>query len=185
MAESIKRNITTAAREVLLTEKEKAEIKDAAARRAKEQVKQDEIRELEREAYRQEQERLTKSKAEAEKQRQIKNWQFEKGIAQELQLLFGTDLKISIWERSAGVDKRIYLKKGDYFKGKEIATLYVSGNAKIPPMKMVQESYFQRCTIDGAEDVVAKTKEVLKKVSEYYKHGKIDCNEALDFELPA
>ena len=112
MAESIKRNITTAAREVLLTEKEKAEIKDAAERRAKEQAKQDQIRDIEREVYKQEQQRLAAKKAEDEKNRQIKNWKFEKGIAKELELLLGVNLKISIWERSVGVDKKNLPKKG-------------------------------------------------------------------------
>ncbi|HEY4207959.1 MAG TPA: hypothetical protein VGM31_14145 [Puia sp.] len=137
MQECISRNITDPAREVLLSEKEKADIRQAAKQKVQADFAKSEKERIEREATEAENARLRgeSQKEEAEKIR--KNWLAKKSQAEAVvacdTYLAGRNVWINVW--ASGSEKRVYLNDGEPFgkKTKEIAVLYVTGNAKQAP----------------------------------------------------
>jgi hypothetical protein len=185
LGETIKRGQTVvdAAREVMLDEKREAEIKARATQRAQERIIEQEADRLAKDT---EKEILAKRQAKEaeEKAEKIKNmWLKEKAQAEKLLALLGDrNLYLSIWEKSPGVDRRMYLKADDFF-GKDICCLFVTGNSKESP-KSLTSTNLKKYTPNGKDfnDFRNEVKDLLLEINNNWKSGRFDIAKALKYE---
>jgi len=182
MRETLNRGteMTAAAREIMLSEKEKAEIAAQATQRAKERLMREEAERIAREAEQREWEKA-RAAEEAAQQEKVKNaWLKEKALGEELSALLGIDdLYVTVWDNK---DKRVYLQR-DRFFGDEIGCLYVTGNSKNPPGDFPTKS-LKKYLPEGKdfEEFQSEVKAVLMKYSHGWRHGKFEIPKALKYE---
>ena len=177
----------SAAREITLSEKEKTEIISRATEREARRLREEEAERVAREAA--EKIRAEQKKAEAEKEAEKVRgwWKKQKEQSQMLNDLLGSDdLYVSVWSRDGkGLsDKRVYLKSGDYFHGKEIAVFYDHGNGKNAP-KSIEPSNLKKYLPEGKEFDVFKEelRVVLEKISAGWLSCKFNVKESLAAQI--
>ena len=177
----------SAAREIALSEKEKTEIISRATEREARRMREEEAERIAREVA--EKLRAEQKKAEAEKEaaKVAGWWKTQKKQSQMLFDLLGSDdLYVSVWSRDGkGLsDKRVYLKSGDYFNGKEIAVFYHHGNGKNAP-KSIETSNLKKYLPEGKD--FAEYKEelriVLETISTAWNNCKFNVKESLSAQV--
>lgn len=182
LAETISRGtaVVDAAREVMLSMKEKEEIKAAAAARAKAKLANDEAEKIARE----EEERLRRlsqqAEQEAKAEAQRKSWLTKKDQAQRMiDLLGAKDIWINVWKGSG--ETRVYINDGEPFARKtiELGVYYVTGNTKFPPKKLAESHRdIQGLDAEKKAELIA----LLQEISKSWNVVKFSCKEAVKYE---
>lgn len=182
MSESIKRNITTAAREVLLTEKEKLDIKEGAERRARERAKEDEASRIEREAYQAEMDRINSTKAKELQEKLNRTWALKKEhgmlVKNTIPVTASIVYYVNVWKSNTG-EKRVYINDGEPFgkRTKQVACYYVTGNTKNRPGSV--EFGWPKQYFNNDENAMNIFKETLKTIGAKWNCVKFSVEEAL------
>lgn len=122
-----------AARDVMLSARERADIAAGAAAKEAERIRQDEARRVAEEAAARVRVKATQAAVTETEQKERAAWAKRKGIAQAIAAI-GWDVKgdqIVVW-LSAAKEKRVFLQQAK-FNGATYATLYVTGNHRHAP----------------------------------------------------
>jgi hypothetical protein len=181
LRETVKRGdiVTAAAREVMLTEKEKTDIKAAAAQQAKSDIYREESRRLAQEERDRliQQQRRAAEKDEADKQARL--WQAKKEQSARMIALLKGEIWVNVWKSRSG-EKRVYLNDGEPFgkRTNEIACLYVTGSSRQAPGSMDESSWLKAYDDDTRKAVKALCVEMGK----YWNETTIHCNQAATYE---
>jgi len=173
----------SAAREITLSEKEKQEITTKATEREARRMREEEAERVAREVAEKLRAEQTKAKADAEAEK-VRNWWIKQ--KEQSQMLFAlldsTDLYVSVWSRDGKglTDKRVYLKSGDYFNGKEIAVFYQHGNGKNAP-KSIETSNLKKYLPEGKnfDEFKEELRGVLETISSAWNSCKFNVKESL------
>lgn len=186
MRESLARGsaVADAARQVLLSEKEAAEVASAASERTRERLRMEELHRVAKAA-----ETKTRAEAEtklrqAEKDKIAKQWIAQKAQAQLIVDALGDaypeGTTVNIWN---GTDKRVYLDCDAGRRSSHLrAILYVDGNNRNAPGSFTLETIRTLPTGKTRVEVADQLKGVLTTIGKYWKSCKFNVDESLAYE---
>lgn len=123
-----------------------------------------------------------KAQAEAKKQAEAtaKSWALKKQLSQELVEIMGTeDLFLTVWssDNKGLVDRRVYLKTGEFYRGLEVATYFLHGNNRNAPDTCL---FHTNKHIKGGSYSEVALKAILNKFATAFLGTKIDIAKAIN-----
>lgn len=129
-----------------------------------------------------EQERKTKQIDDAKKEAELqkKRWLKKKSQSQKLiDLLAYEHLYVQVWSKDGSglIDRRVYLKTGDYFNGHDVACYYLHGNSKNPPKTITLYKHNKMKTDYSKEDL----KTILHEIAESWTGVKFETAQAIEY----
>jgi hypothetical protein len=181
MKESIHRNMVSEAREILLTEKEKQEIKESAAHRAKEKSRLMEIQEIERSE-------MARAAAKIAEEKQKNNWLKDKEFSERFMKIINaiepdysaSGLWINVWKKYGTNERRVYVSYGGKqgYQGDEWSVYFVTGNSINAPGSLKKNKLISKLSEQDLTDY----KNLMKDIAAHWAEGKINVNQAIQYQ---
>ena len=145
------------------------------------QIDTDEIIEAERKMIEEKRKKKAKEEADAIAAKQAETWQIKKEQSQKLVDCLGYEkLYVTVWSKdSAGdVDRRVYVKTGDFYGGSDVATYWLHGNSKVIPKSLGTDN---NRNISNNYDK-NELKAIMHEIASSWKGVKFETAQAISYE---
>lgn len=149
--------------------------------RVKDEFDRAEIRDTERKVEEEERKRKAKEEAQKLQDNQGKLWQKKKEQSQKLIDCLGYDkLYVTVWSKDAAgdVDRRVYVKTGEFYGGKDVATYWLHGNNKVIPKTLGTDNNRNISNNYDKEELKA----ILHEIATAWKGVKFETAQAINYQ---
>lgn len=149
--------------------------------KVKDEFDRAEIRDAERKVEEEERKRKAKEEAQKLQDAQGKLWQKKKEQSQKLVDCLGYEkLYVTVWSKDAAgdVDRRVYVKTGDYYGGSDVATYWLHGNDKVLPKNIGTNNNRNISNNYDKEELKA----ILHKIATSWKGVKFETAQAINYQ---